>query len=158
MINRFKAFKNSLQEIATRGTASYAKETVEENQDLKQLAIKMNKDQILAGYDSKGNPTGSYTERTKANRTRRGLQIAHKDYNYTGKFFAGFYVSVVPILNSIFKIDSTDSKRNKIIRGSDKTPAAGKHLFGLSEENLAIFRSKFKGKFIKKLRDAIKYR
>ncbi len=158
MIDRFKAFQRSLQEIASRGTAEYAKDTVEDDQTLKNLAIKLNQTQILSGYDSKGNPTGQYAARTIANRSKRGLQTQFKDYKYAGNFIRKFYVQIIPFLGAIFKIDSTDRKRDKIIEGSGNTPAAGEDLFGLSEDNLKVFREKFKPKFIRKLKNAIRYR
>jgi len=156
MISRFKKFRDNLREVSTVGTAEIAREVVGNEPTLKELAIRLNQEQILAGFDSKGNPTGSYAKRTVTNRAKRGLQTAHKDYRFTGNFFRKFYVVVVPFLGAIFKIDSTDSKRNKIIKGSGKTPAAGPDLFGLNEKNLEVFKSTFQPKFITRLKNALR--
>jgi hypothetical protein len=82
------------------------------------------------GEDGSGQKLGSYGLGYARIRVARGLQIAHIDLRFTGKFFASLKITAMP---KAYKVSSNVAYDTKIVE------RFGKDVLKISHENLVEF-------------------
>ena len=167
LIDNFKerllAISVKSKRMAALMTENLAKDVFRDHPWLLREIEKLNKEQLLDGENSDGTPTGDYAESTKKKRRSRGRQTSHKDYRFTGAFYNSFRARVYKTKGRFVEIDSTlrrsdsygSSKRDRIVYGSGRTPAAGEKIFGLNPSNQRLIKSQFRPLLLKKLRNEL---
>lgn len=121
-------------------------EVIRDSKELQELAIELNQKQLLAGHNSADENFGGYSARHARKRADLGLQTSHIDLRLTGKFYEGFVVEPGKEPNEIFRITSTNDKTSIFVELIKHRPGYGEDIFGLTEENLEIFRNAFQPK------------
>lgn len=156
MIDRFRAYRDKLNHVKERGSSSIVKDIITESTDMQKLVMDMNREQLSEGLTSEGESTGTYRPQTINRRSAKGLQTSVKDFRFTGYFYDNFFVEVLKASDLILKIDSRDPKRNKIVKGNNKTPGAGEEIFGLTLPNKQKFAQALRPRFWTRFRDAVR--
>lgn len=123
----FKDIQKRIKEIDKQ---KLLEQSAEKNGD---VAVKMNKEQLLKGKDSNNEDLENYSDLLYA-AYKQGLNpippFGTPDLKLTGAFHKGFYFNSI---NDRFIIDSKDVKRNRL---------AGKYstdIFGLNKQNTNTF-------------------
>jgi hypothetical protein len=101
----------------------------------KGVLIRLNQDQLLLeGIDADGKKLAPYRSENYAARKRLLNPAGVTDLRLTGKFYAGFFVTVedFPLI-----FGSTDSKTDKLIE------KYGEKIFGLTEESKRYFMDNY---------------
>jgi hypothetical protein len=118
-------------------------ELIKGNKRLQELALDLNRKQLLEGQDSRENPLGNYSQRHATRRANNGLQTSHIDLKFSGAFQDAFEIKEGEEPDEIFRITSSNSKRDDIVKGLKYREGFGEDIFGLTPENLEIFKREF---------------
>ena len=113
-----------------------------------ELLIRLNKEQLSSGIDSKGKRLPGYSRRHTIARRKRGLQTSVKDLNYEGGHYAGFYSRAY---SDNVEVGSDDPK-SPILESADWSSP---YIYGLTDENLEKFISVFSEVFAENFKNMI---
>ena len=107
-------------------------ETIKENEG---IAVDMNKDQLEAGFDSNNKRLRGYSSpfyAAEKNRMNPRPGFGNPDLLYRGNFYKGFGSQ---LQGDSLKIDSSDKKRDWLVKGTNRMEGFGEDIFGLTTNN-----------------------